>query len=173
MDVRNPKLDEYLSIPPKGITNYITSKSKNISEYIVKQDNFEQFYILPSGVIPPNPAELLMSNRVNDLFDELKQEYDYIIVDTAPVGLVTDTFIIANHADCFLYVVRANMLDKRMLRIPQELYSENKLPNMAVILNDTETNKGYGFGYGYGYGYGAETDQKLPWYKDKWKKFKS
>lgn len=167
MDVRNPKLDEYIQVPTKGLTNYLTSKSKNISEYIFKQENFENFYVLPSGVIPPNPAELLMSNNVNELFEELKQTYDYIIVDTAPVGLVTDTFIIANHADCFLYVVRANMLDKRMLKIPEELYSEKKLPNMAIILNDTETKKGYGYGYGYSYGYGAEVEEKKPWFKKK------
>ena len=65
------------------------------------------------------------------------------------------------------------MLDKRMLRIPEELYTENKLPNMAVILNDTDTNKGYGYGYGYVYGYGAEIEENKSWFKKKWNKFNS
>ena len=173
MDVRNPKLNEYLNVPVAGLTNFLTSSSNDVSKYIIKQEGFEQFFILPSGVIPPNPAELLMNEKVDNLFENLKQEYDYIVVDTAPVGLVTDTFVIAKQADCFLYVVRANMLDKRMLRIPEELYTENKLPNMAVILNDTDTNKGYGYGYGYVYGYGAEIEENKSWFKKKWNKFNS
>lgn len=156
MDIRNPKIDEYLSVPSSGLTNYITSTTKDISSFIIKHPDFEQFYILPSGVIPPNPAELLMNQRVDEMLDTLKKEYDYIVVDTAPVGLVTDTFVVAKHADCFLYVVRANMLEKQMLRIANELYNEKKLPNMAIILNDTETNNN--FGYGYGYGYGSEVN---------------
>jgi Mrp family chromosome partitioning ATPase len=81
-------------------------------------------------------------------------------VDTAPVSLVSDTLIIAKHADTFVYVVRANVLDKRMLHIPEVLHRENKLPNMALLLNDAETKKGYGYGYGYG-----ATVKKIPWYK--------
>lgn len=87
-------------------------------------------------------------------------EYDYIIVDTAPVSLVTDTLLIAKHADCFVYVVRANFLEKRMLNIPNTLYKDKKLPNMAMLLNSTDTTKGYGYGYGYG-----NHIVKKPWYK--------
>jgi Mrp family chromosome partitioning ATPase len=106
----------------------------------------------------------------------LKNEYDYIIVDTAPVSLVSDTLIVAKHADTFAYVVRANYLDKSMLTVPDTLHSENKLPNMSFILNDTQVAKGYGYGgygyggygyggYGYGgYGYGV-AEVKKPWYK--------
>ncbi|MET0758864.1 MAG: polysaccharide biosynthesis tyrosine autokinase [Flavobacterium sp.] len=161
MDIRNPKLSEYLELPSKGVTNYLSSKEGKISDYIVKQEGFEELYIFPAGVIPPNPAELLMNKKTDELFEQLKKEYDYIVVDTAPVSLVTDTLIIAKNADTFVYVVRANYLDKRMLHVPDRLYKENKLPNMSLLLNDTQTQKGYG----YGYGYGVEVEKK-PWYKE-------
>jgi tyrosine-protein kinase Etk/Wzc len=160
MDIRNPRLDEYFTLPERGFTNYLSSKDLKLDDLIVKQDGFEDFHILPAGIIPPNPAELLMSKKVDLLFDELKSQYDYIIVDTAPVSLVTDTLLIAKHADCFIYVARANFLEKRMLNIPNTLYKEQKLPNLCLLLNDTDSTKGYG----YGYGYGAKV-QKEPWYK--------
>ncbi|MDI5895606.1 GumC family protein [Flavobacterium algoritolerans] len=162
MDIRNPKLDEYLTVPDKGVTNYLSSKDLKIEDLIVKHPDYENFYILPAGIIPPNPAELLMNNKVDVMFENLKKQYDYIIVDTAPVSLVTDTLLIAKHADCFVYVVRANVLEKHMLHIPNTLYRENKLPNMCMLLNDTDSTKGYGYGYGYGYGVKVE---KIPWYK--------
>ena len=104
--------------------------------------------VIPSGTIPPNPAELLMSNRINELFDIAKESYDYIIVDTAAVGLVTDTLIISDNADMFIYVVSVNNVDKRQLHIAQTHYDEKRLPNMAVLLNGTVKKKGYGYGYG-------------------------
>ena len=121
--------------------------------------------IIASGAIPPNPAELLLTDRVGTLFNAVKKDYDYIIVDTAPVNLVTDTLLIAEHADLFVYVTRANYLDKRMLNIAQTLYKEGKLPNMAMLLNDTDMSRGYGYGYGYGYGNGYIEEVKKPWYK--------
>ncbi len=160
MDIRNPRLDEYLSIPDRGVTNYLSSKTLVLEDLIVKYDGFEDFHILPAGVIPPNPAELLMNKKVDGLFETLKNQYDYIIVDTAPVSLVTDTLLIAKHADCFIYVARANFLEKRMLNIPNTLYKEQKLPNMCLLLNDTDSTKGYG----YGYGYGVKVEKKV-WYK--------
>lgn len=160
MDIRNPRLDEYLTLPDRGVTNYLSSKNLILDDLIVKYDGFEDFHVLPAGVIPPNPAELLMSKKVDTLFETLKNQYDYIIVDTAPVSLVTDTLLIAKHADCFIYVARANFLEKRMLNIPNTLYKEQKLPNMCLLLNDTDSTKGYG----YGYGYGVKVEKK-PWYK--------
>lgn len=165
MDIRNPRLDEYFALPERGFTNYLSSKDLKLEDLIVKQDGFENFYILPAGVIPPNPAELLMSNKVDDLFKTLRAQYDYIIVDTAPVSLVTDTLLIAKHADCFIYVARANFLEKRMLNIPNELYKGNKLPNMCLLLNDTDSTKGYGYGYGYGVNL-----KKVSWYDKIWRR---
>jgi capsular exopolysaccharide synthesis family protein len=162
LDIRNPKLNQYLDLPNAGITNYLYTKGSDINDYIVKHKDFEQLYVLPSGVIPPNPAELLMDKRIDALFAQFKKEYDYIIVDTAPVTIVTDTLIIAKHADTFVYVVRANYSDKRLLRLAEALYRENKIGKMALLLNDTAPNGGYGYGYGYGYGVELETK---PWYR--------
>jgi tyrosine-protein kinase Etk/Wzc len=166
MDIRNPKLNEYIDLPSSaGLTNYLSSSNVKIADYIFKHKSFEQLYILPPGSIPPNPTELLMNKKVDELFAQFKKEYDFIIVDTAPVSLVSDTLIIAKQADTFVYVVRANVLDKRMLHIPEVLYREKKLPNMALLLNDAETKKGYGYGYGYGV-----TTKKVPWYKKVFKR---
>ena len=96
------------------------------------------------------------------MFEELKNEYDYIIVDTAPVGMVTDTIQISKYSDLTIYVVKADYLDKRMLHIPEKLNKENKLPNMAFLINGSDHSKG-AYGYGYGYGYGNKL--KKPWYK--------
>jgi len=159
-DIRNPKFGEYIDVPSLGLTNYLSSNDKNVQDYIIKHKGYENFFILPSGIIPPNPAELLMSKRVDQLFEQLKKEYDYIIVDTAPVSLVTDTILIAKNADTFVYVMRANVLEKRMLSIANTFYKEKKLPNMCIVLNDTDSTKGYGYGYGYGV-----REEKKPWYK--------
>jgi len=157
-------LAEYLPVNPKGVTNYLSGKEVDLDTLITPLKNYKNFDVLSSGIIPPNPVELLMDDRITHMFDELKSRYDYIIVDTAPVSLVTDTILVANNADAFIYVVRANYLDRRMLRIPEMFYNEKKLPNMSMVLNDTKlTNKGYG--YGYGYGYGNENETKKPWYK--------
>lgn len=160
MDIRNPRLDDYLTLPDRGFTNYLSSKDLILDDLIIKQKGYEDFYVLPAGVIPPNPAELLMSKKVDSFFETIKKQYDYIIVDTAPVSLVTDTLLIAKHADTFIYVARANFLEKRMLDIPNGLYRDQKLPNMCMLLNDTDSTKGYG----YGYGYGVKVEKK-PWYK--------
>ncbi|RKS21829.1 capsular exopolysaccharide synthesis family protein [Flavobacterium endophyticum] len=168
MDIRNPKLAEYIPIKSEGVTNYLSKHDRNLESYITKLDNFENFHVLSSGVIPPNPVELLMNDKLNKMFTELKDTYDYIIVDTAPVSVVTDTLLIANNADAFIYVVRANYLDKRMLHVPEMFYNQKKLPNMSLVLNATEIMK-KGYGYGYGYGYGVQEEVK-PWYKNIFKK---
>lgn len=172
MDIRKPKLNEYIGITKtKGLTDYLSSKNEPISDFITKYKGYENLDVLLAGSIPPNPTELLMNTKVDELFAQFKKDYDFILVDTAPVSLVSDTLIVAKYADTFVYVVRANHMDKRMLSIPDILHKENKLPNMAFILNDTEVSKGYGYGgYGYGsYGYGI-THEKKPWYKEIFKK---
>ena len=163
LDLRNPKLHEYLEINPLGVTNYFTTNSKPIEEYIIPVKGYANFDVLSSGSIPPNPTEILMNKKVKELFDSLKTQYDYIIVDTAPVSLVTDTLLVSKYADATIYVVRANKIDKEMLRIPNELYKEQKLNKLTIVLNDSDVTKGYG--YGYGYGYGAHTEEKPLWKK--------
>lgn len=168
MDLRAPKVTEYLGLPDrKGITNYITDDTLDFNSLIFNIDNIRNLDIISSGVIPPNPSELLMTKRVQHLFESIKEQYDYIIVDTAPVNLVTDTLLVAKYADMFMYVARANYLDKRLLTVPQSLYNDKRLPNMAMVLNDTDPKRSYGYG-GYGgygaYGYGNDHNTKS-WFK--------
>ena len=134
MDLRAPKITEYLEIPDrKGITNFLTNNSITLDSLKFSIDEIPSLDIIASGAIPPNPAELLMSKKIGDIFTELEEKYDYVIIDTAPVNLVTDTMLISKHADLVLYVTRANYLDKRMLIVPQTLYRDKKLPNLAII----------------------------------------
>ena len=168
MDLRAPKVTEYLGLPDrKGITNYITDDTLDFNSLIFNIDNIRNLDVISSGVIPPNPSELLMTKRVQHLFESIKEQYDYIIVDTAPVNLVTDTLLVAKYADMFMYVARANYLDKRLLTVPQSLYNDKRLPNMAMVLNDTDPKRSYGYG-GYGgygaYGYGNDHNTKS-WFK--------
>ncbi|WP_334058750.1 GumC family protein [Polaribacter sp. P097] len=166
MDLRAPKVTEYLGLAErKGITNYITNSQLTLDDLKFSIPEIKGLDIIASGVIPPNPAELLLTDRVKQLMEEVKKDYDYIVVDTAPVNLVTDTLLISKYADMVLYVSRANYLDKRMLVVPQKLYEEKKLPNMAFVLNDTDMKRGYGYGYGYGYGNGYLEEVTKPWYK--------
>ena len=171
MDIRRPKLNEYIGLPSlKGLTDYLSTKGAVIGDYINQLKGFEAFDVLLAGSIPPNPTEMLMSKKLDELFVQLKSEYDFILVDTAPVSLVSDTLIVAKHADTFVCVVRANHLDKRLLNIADSMHREGKLPNMAFLLNDTDVTKGYGYGYGYGnYGYG-NTPEKKPWHKNIFRK---
>ncbi len=163
MDLRAPKINVYLDNleDKKGVSNYITNDDLFLEDIILSETGIDNLHLINSGDIPPNPVELLMSRRVDELFEQLENLYDYIIVDTAPVGMVTDTIQIGKFADLTIYVVKANYLDKRMLHIPEKLNKENKLPNMAFLLNGTDHSRG---AYGYGYGYGSDSIKK-PWYK--------
>jgi len=161
MDLRAPKVSKYLKIEDKlGVTNFVMNKRLSVEDLTASYDKISNLDIINSGDIPPNPVELLMSKRINELFENIKNKYEYIIVDTAPVGMVTDTIQINKYADLTIYVVKANVLDKRMLHIPVRLHKENKLSNMSILINGTDLEKG---NYGYGYGYGNTV--KKPWYK--------
>ncbi|MGB1296353.1 MAG: GumC family protein [Flavobacteriales bacterium] len=161
-DVRNPKMADYFTDSQQhlGLTNYLSDESMTMGEVIVPQSDNANLDVIFSGIIPPNPVELLSSERFENLMSDLGEKYDYIVLDTAPVSLVTDTLLISKFADMFVYVSRAEYLDKRMLEVPKNLYKQNRLPNMAMVLNDIDVKKGYG--YGYGYGYGEHTKKK--WY---------
>ncbi|MCA0932641.1 polysaccharide biosynthesis tyrosine autokinase [Lutimonas saemankumensis] len=164
-DLRKPKLTKYLNMKKgRGLTNYLVDHKLDYSDVIESVENFE-FDIIRSGDIPPNPAELLMGARFEGLVEYVKNEYDYVIIDTPPVSLVTDTLLLTKSANLVIYVVRMNYLDKRLLNIPKELHSNNRLPNMALLLNQTDYSKS-GYGYGYGYGY---SEAKKRWWKRSWR----
>ena len=161
-DIRKPKIGEYLDLKyEKGLTHYLMDDSLKVTDIIesVKEVNFD---FISSNLIPPNPSELLMNGRFEEVLAYGKLHYDYVIVDTAPAQLVTDTLLLGHHADLFIYVVRANYLDKRLLAIPKMMYEEKRLPNMAMLVNGIDLERGYGYGYGYGY---AEEGNNKPWYK--------
>ena len=163
MDLRAPKITQYLGLPNRsGVSNYLIGQEDKVSDLVFPLQGFENLDILSSGIVPPNPAELLLNVRLQKMFDELRAQYDYIIVDTAPVNLVTDTLMMSKNADMFVYVVRANYLDKRMLELSQKLYQEKRLPNMAMLINGMDHERVYGYGvYGYGgYGYPDEEVKK-------------
>lgn len=155
-DIRKPKVLEYLGIKDEyinreGISEYLASTDLNVNEIIIQPKNYS-FDVIRSGKVPPNPAELLMNGRFKNIIEYGKQHYDYVILDTAPINLVTDTLLIADSADITLYIVRADLLDKNLLDIPKELNEENRLKNMAIVLNDVNLSKGYG-NYKYKYSY--------------------
>ncbi len=171
MDIRAPRIKHYLGVRgKKGITNYIIDQEITPEQITTEVPSVENLYIMSSGDIAPNPAELLMNVRVKELFEYAKKNYDYVIVDTAAYSMVTDTLILSKYADVVIYTIRANFLDKRALRYIKSLYHEKRLPNLALLVNDIDHKKSNRYGYGYGYGYGSKFDNS----KDKpWWKFKS
>jgi len=167
LDIRAPKILQYFDMEERaGVTNYIMDPDLKLSDVILKARTIENLDLLPSGAIPPNPAELLMHDKVKEMFAQVKKQYDYVIVDTAPVGMVTDTLLLGEYADAFIYVVRAYYLDRRLLTVAEDLYRDKRFPNMAVLINGTDKEKGYGYGYGYGYGgYGYGHQKPRPMWK--------
>lgn len=178
-DIRNPKLHRYTHLTKgaveKGLSDYLYDYMVKPADIISKteEEGIEVDVIL-TGPIPPNPAELLMNDRMEQLIDEMKPHYDYIIVDTAPTMIVTDTLLISPLADYTIYVTRAEFTEKNLLEFPKELKKQGKLKGVAVVLNDVDYSKfsygaKYGYSYGYGYGYGADEDTR--WQKLKKKLF--
>lgn len=168
-DIRVPKILEYLGLkdkPSQGLSDFIADKSVKPRDVVLKHKDTEFLDIIPSGTIPPNPSELLMSDRVEELFNYFDSKYDYIIADTSAVGIVSDTLLISRLADMFIYVVSADNIDNRLLQhVAKPLYKEKRLPNLTMLLNGVSLGKkGYG-GYGYGYGYGNNPQRKKKWYQ--------
>ena len=172
LDLRKPKLSRYImdgaAIP--GMTNFLKG-DVHWKEIIHHTTLHENLHLVPSGPVPPNPAELLMMNQVSDFFEQAKKEYDCILIDTSPAGLVTDAFIIGKHAEATLFVVHYGETPKDALQLIDKIYREQKLPNPGIILNGAKAKGRYGYGkyggyggyggYGYGgYGYGYYEEDK-------------
>ncbi|CAM4240756.1 polysaccharide biosynthesis tyrosine autokinase [Gillisia hiemivivida] len=168
-DIRNPKLHRYIDLPmeSKGLSDYLYNYDLVTSDIINDSlDKEIKVDIVLSGSIPPNPAELFMSDRMNNLLNDLSTLYDFVIVDTAPTMIVTDTLLISPLADTTLYVTRAGYTEKKLLEFPKELKQQGKLKGLAVILNDVDYSKfSYGAKYGYSYGYGYGVDEESKWQK--------
>lgn len=158
-DIRKPKILSGLGMSRKpGISNFLVGKG-DLKDLVIPIPNSENLYVLPSGPIPPNPSELLLDSRINDMFSWLRDNFEVIIIDTAPVGMVSDAMTLGKFANCTLYLVRQGHTMKKQVLLIDELYKESKLPKVSVIINDVKLKPGYGYyGYGrYGYGYGQKS----------------
>lgn len=158
LDIRKGTLSRHFGAGHVGVTNYLADPSLTVDDVI---QHLEAFDIVPAGAVAPNPAELLMDDRLDGLVSVLRSRYDYVVADNVPVGLIADASIANRIADLTLFVVRAGRLDRRQLPDIERLYAEHKLRNMAVVLNGVEHGgHGYGYGYygryGYGYSYGKK-----------------
>lgn len=167
LDIRKPRLAEMFGFADrtKGITTYLAGDAEDkdlLYRQIIPSGINANLDILPAGIVPPNPAELLSKENLDKAIEILKKKYDYILLDTAPVGLVTDTLIISRVSDACIYVCRADYTPKNDINMLNTLYAENKLPNLGLVLNGVDMTKSkYGYYYGYGsngkygrYGYG-------------------
>lgn len=158
LDIRKGTLSRHFGHYHVGVTNYLSDNTVKVDDIIQHQEGFD---LIPAGILAPNPAELLMDNRLDELINELRARYDYIIADNVPVGLIADATIANRIADLTIFVVRAGKLDRRQLPDIEKLYQEKKLKNMALVLNGANPERhGYGYSYGYGYGYGYGTKKK-------------
>ena len=163
-DIRKPKIMSGLNMGKRlGATNYIIG-GVSFEELPVPVPGFENLFVVPCGPIPPNPSELLLDERLDAFIKKLKESFDVIVIDTAPVGLVGDALVLGKYADACLYVVRHNYTFKKQLVMLDEIYANKRLPKVSLVLNDIDIQAGYGgyYGYGgygysgYGYGQGAE-----------------
>ncbi len=160
-DIRKPKVLSGLRMNKQrqGISNYLVGRS-SLEELILPVPNQDNLFVLPCGPIPPNPSELLLGPKVTEMFEWLRRNYDMVIVDTAPVGMVSDAMTLGEFADCTMYIVRQGHTFKKQVALIDELYKESKLPKVSIIINDVKVKPGYGYygygRYGYGYGYGGK-----------------
>ncbi|HLV92185.1 MAG TPA: polysaccharide biosynthesis tyrosine autokinase [Aequorivita sp.] len=153
-DIRNPQLQRYTleGHKKRGFVEYLIHKDSNYQEYLIQSDILENLEIMFSGTIPPNPAKLLIQPRVEQLFKELREEFDYIVVDTAPSMIVTDTFLINKYTDVTLFVMRAGYTDTNLIDFAVDSINSKKLKNVGFVLNDVDYKKiGYGNRYEYYY----------------------
>ena len=178
LDIRKPGLNKVFNISKReqGITQYLANPEKNLMDLVQLSDVSKNLYILPGGTVPPNPTELLARDGLDKAIETLKKNFEYVILDTAPVGMVTDTLLIGRVADLSVYVCRADYTRKNEYTLINELIDGNKLPNLCTVINGLDLKKrkygyyygygkygkyyGYGKRYGYGYGYGEQSGKE-------------
>lgn len=158
LDLRKASLSKALGLEHSGVAAYLNGKSDN---YQANMDEIQPgLFVLPVGTLPPNPTELLLSDNFKSMIEKMRSEFDYIFLDCPPIDLVADASIITDAADMTVFVMRAGLMDKRILPVVEDLYKSKKYSHMTMILNSVDIQyKKYGYGrsgYGYGYGYGDE-----------------
>ena len=157
LDIRKPTLSAYMNLPSQGcLTSYVAEDAYTMEDLIVPS-GIANLDVLPSGVVPPNPSELLQSEKLDQLFVELRQNYDYVIVDSAPVALVGDSYLLHRLVDMTIFVTRANYTAYDLIEFINQTHMQQRLPKMVAVLNGVDAKK---IGYGYGYGYGSTAKKK-------------
>jgi capsular exopolysaccharide synthesis family protein len=163
-DIRKPKIAGSLRVKHKtGISNYIIGKA-SFEDVVVPVPGVENLFMVPCGPIPPNPSELLLDDAIETLISRARKEFDVVVIDTAPLGLVSDPIILGKFADAAIFVIRHNHTYKKQLNMLNEIYISKRLPHLSIVVNDVKDDGGYGNYYGYGgyeytgegYGYGND-----------------
>lgn len=179
VDIRRPRLSENFHIPNReGVTTYLSGVNTDLASLIHPSGVDPNLDVLMAGPIPPNPNELLMSKRFDQMIDYARAHYDYVILDTAPLGMVSDTFLLTRAVDIVVYVARANYTNKAAIEMLNGWIRSKRIAVPTyLILNDVNMKskaysyRQYGGGrYGYGYGYANQSREMLPWYKRLFKK---
>ncbi|MDR4951379.1 polysaccharide biosynthesis tyrosine autokinase [Chryseobacterium sp. ES2] len=167
-DVRNPQIQRYDDerVKNAGLTEYLYDETTDVEDLIHTSDTNPECDVIYAGSIPPNPQELLSNGRYQNLISEMSSRYEYIVIDSAPLMLVSDTLSISDTADASLYVVRSGVSRKILIDFANKLVKESKISNVSFVINDVSKNVGgYGYGYNYGYGYGYTTDKEKNWWQ--------
>ncbi len=164
LDMRRASLSQYVNKPKVGISDYLNRKIDDWRTATVPVEGYDNIEVIPVGTVPPNPAELLFSDRLQKMLNELREEYDLIFLDCPPVEIVADASVIAKFADMTVFVMRAGLMEREMLPVVEGYYEDKKFKNMSMLLNGTTAagsrygyhRYGYHYGYAYGYGYGSK-----------------
>lgn len=155
-DMREPKLRQKMHLQSKaGISDYLLNDELTIDDLLIQSRQFKDLVLLDCGTIPENPAELMMHPKIGFLIEELKKKFDYVIIDTAPVGQVADAFSLSPYTDVSIYLVRYNYTNKLQLNVLKDILNYKKLTNPMVVFNDAKLENTNTYGYG-GFGYGLE-----------------
>ena len=161
LDLRRASLSSYVGQPKPGIADYLGGQIDDRAKIVVRGQTHPNVDMIPVGTMPPNPTELLFSDRMVPLLEQVRKEYDYIFIDCPPVEIVADASIINKWVDLTLFIVRSEVLDRSMLPQIESFYTEHKYRNLSLLLNGTQEAYNrygyhkYGYRYGYHYGYGS------------------
>lgn len=182
-DMRRPKISEALTIPKENMDlAAFLAGDIDPADIVRKTDHSENLYVITTSFVPPNPAELLLSEKISTLFAYLKQNFDYIVVDTPPLGIVSDAKVLAEHANLSIYVIRQRFTQRKQVKMVNDIYEEKRLPNLCLVVNDVKA-KGirgyYGYGYyntgnyGYDYSLGYDYSHEIKAKKPQWHRLRS
>lgn len=165
LDLRRPKVHKVFNLPNKtGMSTHLIGKTK--FEDIISETNISNLFVATSGPIPPNPAELLGSIKMKEFIASARSKFDYIILDTPPIAVVTDTLTLKDIMDAFLFVIRHNYSDKQVIDLVNNIYQKHIIKNIAVIVNDIQVKGYYGYTYRYGYGYSYSYSYRASYYEE-------